>query len=342
MKNTLKKIFAGISALTIIIAGSLTTSGNYQELPYPQLENYTVFDDKGMLWVSHHSEREGYKIICDGAYFSVASPLYNEFKFILREDVSSEETDRVNEIFSGFFDFTPYTETYDNLITYSAVYCKEIISPDDERMKEVKEKTKLLMQQLNDENLISAFYDVGEIHEVSMLMGFEKLQYKTKADAELANNYIEENNLDYVIKNGCLVSNNETTLEERFLAAIDIYEATGAAIEGYYIAEDSNLIYGKNTLEDLSSETTSITSTTTSETTTTTVSTTVTTQLTEMTKPAGDADGDNEITVRDAAFIAAALAQGKNNELIENADFNGDGNINVRDAAAIARVMAEN
>ena len=49
---------------------------------------------------------------------------------------------------------------------------------------------------------------------------------------------------------------------------------------------------------------------------------------------------DGKVNVRDAAFIAAKLAQGKSGELPANADFNGDGKVNVRDAAAIAKYLA--
>ena len=75
--------------------------------------------------------------------------------------------------------------------------------------------------------------------------------------------------------------------------------------------------------------------------TTTAVSTTApqTTEPTE-TSPVGDANGDNKLNVRDAAFIAAKLAQGKASDLPESADFNGDGKVNVRDAAAIAKFLA--
>ena len=54
----------------------------------------------------------------------------------------------------------------------------------------------------------------------------------------------------------------------------------------------------------------------------------------------GDANIDGKVNVRDAAFIAQKLAQGKVNELTLAADFNEDGNINVRDAAAIAKFLA--
>ncbi|MGN1481962.1 leucine-rich repeat protein, partial [Porcipelethomonas sp.] len=54
----------------------------------------------------------------------------------------------------------------------------------------------------------------------------------------------------------------------------------------------------------------------------------------------GDANGDGVMNVRDAAFIAKMLAQGKNSELPMTADYNGDGVVNVRDAASIARTLA--
>lgn len=54
----------------------------------------------------------------------------------------------------------------------------------------------------------------------------------------------------------------------------------------------------------------------------------------------GDANRDGKVNVRDAAFIALMLAQGKENELPACADYNEDNKINVRDAAAIAKFLA--
>lgn len=55
----------------------------------------------------------------------------------------------------------------------------------------------------------------------------------------------------------------------------------------------------------------------------------------------GDANLDGKVNVRDAAFIASALAKGKGDTLPPAADFNDDGKINVRDAAAIASFLAK-
>ena len=56
----------------------------------------------------------------------------------------------------------------------------------------------------------------------------------------------------------------------------------------------------------------------------------------------GDANGDNTLNVRDAAFISRLLAthDKENDKLPSWADFTGDGIVNVRDAAAIARMIA--
>ena len=55
----------------------------------------------------------------------------------------------------------------------------------------------------------------------------------------------------------------------------------------------------------------------------------------------GDANGDDQRTVSDAAYIARMLASGKRSELDFRADFNLDNKIDVCDAAAIARVLAK-
>lgn len=51
----------------------------------------------------------------------------------------------------------------------------------------------------------------------------------------------------------------------------------------------------------------------------------------------GDANGDGVMNVRDAAYIASYLAQGKSLPAI--CDYNGDGTVNIRDAATIAKTL---
>ncbi len=54
----------------------------------------------------------------------------------------------------------------------------------------------------------------------------------------------------------------------------------------------------------------------------------------------GDANGDGEVNVRDAAAIANALAYKTVDQLKGNGDYNQDGSVTVRDAAAIANMLA--
>jgi len=57
----------------------------------------------------------------------------------------------------------------------------------------------------------------------------------------------------------------------------------------------------------------------------------------------GDANGDDELSISDAAFIARTLAKREIIDIKKNptADYNGDGKITVSDAAAIARFLAK-
>ncbi len=72
-----------------------------------------------------------------------------------------------------------------------------------------------------------------------------------------------------------------------------------------------------------------------------TTSTSITTVVTDVPKIVlGDADGNNELNVRDCAAIASALASGKGEELPGTADYNRDGKKDVRDAAAISKDLA--
>lgn len=55
----------------------------------------------------------------------------------------------------------------------------------------------------------------------------------------------------------------------------------------------------------------------------------------------GDVNRDDKLTVRDVAYIAKVIAQGKADELPEQADYNNDDIVNVRDTAAMARELAQ-
>ena len=56
--------------------------------------------------------------------------------------------------------------------------------------------------------------------------------------------------------------------------------------------------------------------------------------------PIGDVNFDGATNVRDCAFIAILIANGKADSLPIEADYNKDGKKNVRDAAAISKDLA--
>ena len=95
--------------------------------------------------------------------------------------------------------------------------------------------------------------------------------------------------------------------------------------------------------EPIVTEITEITETTI---TTETTSTTTLTEEVEEDKPEvllGDVNSDNEVNVRDCAYIARKLAEKKAYELLpETADFNRDNAVNIRDAASIANKLGLN
>lgn len=53
----------------------------------------------------------------------------------------------------------------------------------------------------------------------------------------------------------------------------------------------------------------------------------------------GDANLDDQVNIRDAAYIAVCIIKKKVSELPMSADYNKDGTVNIRDAAAIAKML---
>ncbi len=421
----IKKIKTIILTFIIAVAtciSDLSVFAYDYPIEFYYIENHTILDDKGMLANDDYYKREGYKITYDGYRLYRAVPVYRSFAFILADDVNYEDVnDRINEIFREFYpeenynddEFVPSitakTSLSEGITKYTSYFAdRPISSANDERIIEAKKYSMDFMKKLNEENLISAFYDFGEVYDLEEYDTPYRISYSATADIDLVNEYINENNINCSIENVndsyyVLVTDEDMDFIEKFNLAVEIYDATSVAISGWGVLEtDPITIFGKNALESLPSSTTPA-ETTPTETTTTIVSTTVTTELTteptetttstaistmtilptattvttipaitttvttpptttslselttttttvttittpqptEQAKPLGDADGDNELTVRDCSFIALAIAQGRNSDLSDSADFNKDGEVNVRDAAAIANTLAQ-
>lgn len=316
------------------------------------LADYKLLEDNGMFEIIGH---DTYRMYLTPFNWIEIFKYYNDtFAFVLNNNASDDE---VLEVISKYYpdnDLNPSYQkgdevsasisvhTYENK-TYYTIY-------DETDNEDISDITNNMMLELNDKNLISAFYDSEEVGLLQHVTGFEQITYYTEYK-EAIEQYINEKSLNLTLEFApaneicpvdgyILVSENERTVEENFKIAADIYKELDIRPD-YCVVDVIERIYGKNALEDITPAETTTTTTTPTETTATTISTTITTQPTEPSKPIGDADGDNEVTVRDCAFIAAALAQGRSDEFTENADFNDDGKVNVRDAAAIAKSLAE-
>ena len=279
----MKKIFACMSLIIVFLISSLPVSAlDYKYLS--TMGKYTVLDDKGMLADADYYRREGYKMIYLNGTFYRAEPEFRYLEFVLSEDVNYEEADkRIKEIFDEFYidnglDYTyEYTsspdhktynfepsltsQTVDGVTTYTVCVAHQTVSSiDDERVVKAKQYSKDFMNKLNEENLISAFYDFGEVYEVDEWDYITNFKYNKDVDIEKVKEYISENNINCTIENVNdayyeMKFNDDTDMSEQFSIAADIYEATSIGIEAWNFTETwSTFKCYKNDLEKISSE----------------------------------------------------------------------------------------
>lgn len=167
-----------------------------------------------------------------------------------------------------------------------------------------------------------------------------------------AEKYAKENNIEFVDIDSVRLSKNKMNL---IVGEEDNLQVKNYDGEVQWKSEDESVASVENgVVKALGEGTTNILAvigdktlsckvavSTTTVTTTYVTTTTTTTTTTGVSKPSGDADGDGKVSVRDCAFIAKMLANGKGKDIQLIADFNGDGKVDVRDAAAIARYLAK-
>ena len=167
-----------------------------------------------------------------------------------------------------------------------------------------------------------------------------------------AEKYAKENNIEFVDIDSVRLSKNKMNL---IVGEEDNLQVKNYDGEVQWKSEDESIASVENgVVKALGEGTTNILAvigdktlsckvavSTTTVTTTCVTTTTTTTTTTDVSKPSGDADGDRKVSVRDCAYIAKMLANGKGKDIPMTADFNGDGKVDVRDAAAIARSLAK-
>ena len=166
-----------------------------------------------------------------------------------------------------------------------------------------------------------------------------------------AEKYAKENNIEFVDIDSVRLSKNKMNL---IVGEEDNLQVKNYDGEVQWKSEDESIASVENgVVKALGEGTTNILAvigdktlsckvavSTTTVTTTYVTTTTTATTTTGVSKPSGDADGDGKVSVRDCAFIAKMLANGKGKDIPLIADFNGDGKVDVRDEAALARYLA--
>lgn len=295
-----------ITATSVVTAtaGMNVSAFEYAPIGFKSyLDDLTVIDDKGMM---REYDGEVYKMVYknENNELTKIHSFYATAEFFLREDVNYEEVnDRIIEIFKEVYpdnyldnhygistdrmsesefaeykkNFKPILEscTEDGVTRYAITANIGARTPDDEKVVEAKKYSKVLMKKLNDEKLISAFYDFGEVYGATGQHGATNLYYPLDVDIDLIYNYVDEHNIDCTIENAgycySLKFNDYKNNMEGFLIAADIYEETSISyVCGIRDYSTIGTVYGKNSLEDLTDATEATTEPTEATTTTTT------------------------------------------------------------------------
>lgn len=367
MKKCLKKIISFVSAFAILTMGSFSTVSLSADETEGILtmdtfkEFFKPVDDGGLLGESYYNGHEYqvfYQLYNSEVFLRQACPVYNCFNFILSEDAVYEGVhEKVVDILTDYYPDNNFNipldedeankhtpDTYID-ITGNNVYCvyfdHNLTSFDEAGLKE-KETSKAVMQKLKEENLISAFYDIGECYDIKEYFPVKYLTYYGNYDVSAVEKYISENGFKCKLEaetadskysmHHSLIPDEGVEFEEYFSYAAALYKDLGVK-QTFGTYDIITLAYGKNALEDEPVVTTTVPVITATETTSTTV--VIINDPEEPYEP-------SYYNVRDCAFIAKKLADGKADELPETADFNKDGKINIRDAASLAHYLAAN
>ncbi len=351
MKKTLKNVMACISAVAALTVNILSVSATTLDETIPTISGahliedaqYYILDDKGMMQNDDYYEREGYKILLVNGTamqgLKLAVPNYNGFSFVLNDNVDVGEADkRIRELFEECYalypENSPYpvsanemkqpdyyyrsigSKTIDGKIVYSTSFTIiPLPNENDKRIEEAKLYVEDFINKLNEENLITAYYDFGEVYEVSSYMHIDDILYPKNADIEVIENYFKENNIACkMVKNDNgaykFEFEEEADLAKQFSLAADIYEATSINICSIGQLETlPTTMFGENALKEI---------------------------VTSFPTIAGDLDLDDKQGMSDIVFLTKYTASPElypitDATALANADINQDGKIDSLD-----------
>ncbi|MBQ8434469.1 MAG: dockerin type I repeat-containing protein [Oscillospiraceae bacterium] len=280
---------------------------------YIRVESGNIYDDT--IAAVNYGDTSDYNIYVhsDGKNVSMKSyafiPEYKYADFIISETADVNEAwDTIKPILSKYSSFT-CDSTEAGVKQYRRCCLKKNDNQSDEAFIS---ETESLMKELKNTGYVFEFYPPGSLNHVILITGNFEFLGASESRRDILSEYINENlpNYDFS-EDGWLIPDSSLTLQERFDVAQKIYEDTGikaafATIDVAYDEVGDSIIL----LEDFL---------------------------------IGDANGDDELNVSDAAFIARTLAKRETIDVTANpaADYNNDGKVTVSDAATIARDLAK-
>lgn len=357
MKRKISKIIINTAVICMLLTTALPISAEVKFPPCNPSINDSMselieIDDKNMHMYGYGMD--GYKTyygqsVSGHSAIFLNKICYDRFEFVLKDNNYEAVKEHLLEIISEYYPLDAGKIEVDGLSIYvgkdknigftigymHSSNCGEavgqvIFAPNNSTCvsEENKEKMNAIMQKLNEENLISKFYEAGQISKGSIyyIDDFGKsnfYEYLAEGiDAEVLQTYIDENNLNCVMQPYVneddymsyyrLVPNKEMEFEEYFDIVTNIYENLKYKPELLF-ANTDKYYYETNSLEMISSESEII---------------------------LGDVNESGNVDVRDVSFIAREIAIGKSKDLPDSADYNKDGNKNIRDVAALAKELA--
>lgn len=359
MKRKISKIIINTVVIGMLLTTALPTSAEVKFSPCnpsisDSMSELNEIDDKNMHYRYGYG-KDNYKTYygqttSGHSVIFLNNIFYDRFEFVLKDNNYEAVKEHLLEIILEYYPVSYVQIEVEGLSIYGgkdenisftigdihSSNCGEavgrvIFAPNNSTSvsDENKEKMKAIMQKLNEENLISKFYEAGQISRGSMYYvdDFGKsnfYEYLAEGiDVKALQTYIDENNLNCIMQPYVneddymlyyrLVPNKEMEFDEYFNIVTNIYENLNYK-PGISFIDTNTYYYETNSLEMVSSESEII---------------------------LGDVNGSGNVDVRDVSFIAGKIAGGKAAELPNSADYNKDSKVNVRDAAAIARDLAK-
>lgn len=233
-----KKILAALTAITTL--STVTLTGSLSASAFTRIDKYEKFDLE-KLGIDNYSDDDFYYNPngTNTNHFFDNSPISHSYGFNLKE--SADEDELYDEIES----FYPNREYTLNVYYYDKIDCIVSVS-DFTTLEEEKKISEKVMNRLVEKDMITSFYDFGELG-CAGCFEFEggllayPIELNENFDIPAVQSYLDEKNLDYTAQKYDykdesgevydsiykILPNKEVTTGEMVNLAYDIYEKFG-------------------------------------------------------------------------------------------------------------------